>query len=505
MFLIRTRVFLVGLLFAATLTWKTLSGAGDVIVAEHIWPQTVRLGITSISHRVGGEVAPDIVARQVGEENIGLQPARGAERTGRVVVISPHNASIKFEFGAGFARWHQEEFGEPAAVEWRDLGGTADALKFVLSEFSAKPDGIGIDCFFGGGPEPLLVLTGRGLTTPCRLPDKVLAGIPQEANGVEIYDPNHHWYGAALSSFGILQNVRLQERLGLPQVRRWEGLADPRLFGWVGIGDPRNSGTMNNMFEAFLQACGWERGWQVLTEIAANARRFDRLSSTTAKDVTLGETVYGFAIDFYAFTQIAAAGRTNLTFILPEDFTAISTDGLCVLRGAPHPVLARRFVEFVMSEAGQKLWFLPRGHPGGPVRYSIDRMCVRPDFYERYRGASHIEQSPFERRSSFKYNPEMARERREVVAALAGSLLVDPLPELRRAWRLVMHEPPGSPARAQLGRVPITETEALALARGKWKEAKHRNQLRLEWQRQATDKYRRIVMALARGGDESSN
>lgn len=505
MFLTRIRVSLVGLLPAATLTWRILSATGHVPVAEGLWPQTVQSRITAASHRVGGAAAPGVAARQIGEETIDLQPGRTAQSAARVVVMSPHNASIKFEFGAGFARWHQEKFGEPAAVEWRDVGGTADALKFVLSEFSAKPEGIGIDCFFGGGPEPLLVLTGRGLTTPCPLPDEVLAGIPQQANGVEIYDPNHHWYGAALSSFGILQNVRLQDRLGLPQVRTWEGLADPRLFGWVGIGDPRNSGTMNNMFEAFLQAYGWERGWQVLTEIAANARKFDRLSSTTAKDVTLGETVYGFAIDFYAFTQIAAAGRTNLTFVLPEDFTAISTDGLCILRGAPHPVLARRFVEFVMSEAGQKLWFLPRGYPGGPVRYSIDRMCVRPDFYYRYRGASHIEQSPFEKCSSFKYNPEVARERREVVAALAGSLLVDPLPELRRAWRLVMHKPGASPTRVWLGRVPISESEALALARGRWKEAKYRNQLRLEWQREATERYRRIVMALARGGDESSN
>lgn len=505
MFLTTIRAFLVGLLPAATLTWRILSATSHVPVAEGLWPQAVQSRITASSHGVGSAAAPGVAARRSSEEAVGLRPGRTAQSEGRVVVMSPHNASIKFEFGAGFARWHQEKFGEPAAVEWRDVGGTADALKFVLSEFSAKPDGIGIDCFFGGGPEPLLVLTGRGLTTPCPLPDEVLAGIPQQANGVEIYDPNHHWYGAALSSFGILQNVRLQDRLGLPQVRTWEGLADPRLFGWVGIGDPRNSGTMNNMFEAFLQAYGWERGWQVLTEIAANARKFDRLSSTTAKDVTLGETVYGFAIDFYAFTQIAAAGRTNLSFVLPEDFTAISTDGLCILRGAPHPVLARRFVEFVMSEAGQKLWFLPRGYPGGPVRYSIDRMCVRPDFYERYRGASHIEQSPFEKRSSFKYNPVVARERREVVAALAGSLLVDPLPELRRAWRLVMHKPDGSSMRVQLGRIPISESEALALARARWKEAKYRNQLRLEWQREATDRYRRIVMALARGGDESSN
>ena len=82
----------------------------------------------------------------------------------RVVVVSPHNLSIRHEFGTAFARWHERETGQPAAVEWRDLGGTADTLRFVLSEFTAKPEGIGIDCFFGSGPEHCLVLASRGFT-----------------------------------------------------------------------------------------------------------------------------------------------------------------------------------------------------------------------------------------------------------------------------------------------------------------------------------------------------
>src|SRR5439155_1155366 len=124
-----------------------------------------------------------------------------------------------------------------------------------------------------------------------------------------------------------------------------------------------NSGTMINMFEAFLQARGWDRGWQLLTEIAGNTRKVDRISSTTAKDVTLGETAYAFAIDFYALTQIAVAGRSNMTFALPQDFTAISPDGIAILKGAPNRAVAQRFIDFVLSEEGQKLWFLQRGNP----------------------------------------------------------------------------------------------------------------------------------------------
>lgn len=410
----------------------------------------------------------------------------------RVVVITPHNSSICVEFGRAFAEWHQSEFGERAVVEWRNVGGTADALKFVQSEFASKPNGIGLDCFFGGGPEPYLLLAEKQLTQPYRLPPEVLAGIPQHSNGVEIYDPDFHWYGAALSSFGIVQNTRLQRVLDLPAVTRWEQLADPRLFGWVGVGDPRNSGTMNNMFEAFLQAYGWVRGWELLTAIAGNTAKFDRLSSTTAKDVTLGEAVYGFAIDFYGFTQVAVAGRTNMTFVLPEDFTAVSPDGICILKGAPHRTLAERFVRFVMDEPGQKLWFLPRGHPEGPRQFSIERMVVRPDFYRRYRDVSNIAFSPFDLKQPFRYDPKLASERRHVVAALAGALLVDTHSELRRAWRAMIATGDVTEKRAELGSTPVTEDEARRLAREGWKDPALRNRLRLSWQRWAQRKYRQI-------------
>jgi ABC-type Fe3+ transport system substrate-binding protein len=410
----------------------------------------------------------------------------------RLLVISPHVSSITEEFGRGFARWHERQFGEPAVVEWRNVGGTADALKFVLSEFAAKPGGIGLDCFFGGGPEPYLLLADRGLLAAHQLPDTVLAGIPQSANGVEIYDPQLRWYGAAVSSFGILQNLRVQRALDLPLVRRWAELTDPRLFGWVGVGDPRKSGTMNNMFEAFLQAYGWERGWSLLTRIAGNTAKFDLLSSSTAKDVTLGQTAYGFAIDFYGFSQIAVAGRTNLTFVLPEDFAAMSADGLAILKGAPHRQTAARFLEFVLSEAGQKLWHLPRGHPEGPRRYSIERMCVRPDLYERYRDVSNIAFSPFELKQRFQYDARLARERREVVAALAGALLVDTHAELRRAWRAVIAAGDVPGMAAELGAMPVTEAGARVLAGEPWKDPALRNRKRLEWQTWAQAKYRRI-------------
>ena len=350
-----------------------------------------------------------------------------------------------------------------------------------------------MDVFFGGGQEPYYELADRGFAEPFRLPEEILADLPESAAGIELRAPDLSWYGAAISSFGILQNLRVQRLVGLPQVASWEELARPDLLGWVGAGDPRGSGSMHVMFESFLQARGWEEGWRLLTQMAGNVRRFDRVSSTTAKDAALGETAYALAIDFYAFAQVAAAGRSNLTFVLPRDFAAISPDGIAILRGAPNRELAERFVTYVMSEDGQKLWLLPRGHPEGPVRSSIERMPVRPGLYQRYRGVSNVEASPFELRNGFRYDARLAQQRRSVVATLIGALLVDTHDSLKVAWRAVLER--GAPAEdlRRLGEAPLTEDEAQRLAAGEWKDPAVRNARRIEWQIWANAKYRALV------------
>ena len=415
-----------------------------------------------------------------------------AAEEARVIIVSPHVESIRTEFGRAFSQWHQKKFGAPASVDWRNLGGTSDALKFVQSEFSSKSNGIGLDCFFGGGSEPFLAMNDKKLLVRHEPSAEILDKIPQSLNGMEIYDPNRCWYGAALSSFGILQNTRVQRLTGLPLVTRWDELTQPKLYGWVGAGDPRNSATMNVMFESFLQAYGWERGWQIITQLGANVRKFDRLSSNTAKDVTLGETAYALAIDFYGFTQIAVGGRTNLTFALPQDFTAINPDGIAILKGAPHLVTAERFVDFVLSEDGQKLWFLPRGHPDGPKQFSIERMSVRPDFYSRFKGVSNIEFSPYDLKQNFIYDAKLGNTRRGVVAALVGALLVDTHEELQTAWRGVIRRGLATNELTTLGRMPLTEAGALQLARNEWNNPTQRNLKKIEWQTWAQEKYRRL-------------
>lgn len=119
-------------------------------------------------------------------------------------------------------------------------------------------------------------------------------------------------------------------------------------------------------------------------------------------------------------------------------------------------------------------------------------MSVRPDFYQRYKGVSNIEFSPFDLKQSFVYNSKLGRDRREVLAAMVGALMVDTHAELQEAWRAVIARGMQPNALSELGRVPLTEQEALKLAKEQWKDPAVRNRLKTEWQSWAQKKYEAI-------------
>ncbi|MEI8063633.1 MAG: extracellular solute-binding protein [Verrucomicrobiota bacterium] len=400
----------------------------------------------------------------------------------KLVIVSPNWEGIRYEFARAFSAWHQENYDTPVEVDWRDLGGSSENVRFVISEFKQSPTGIGADLFFGGGTDPFFEFARRDLLQVYK--PAALAGIPAQVGGVPVYDPDYRWFGTSLSSFGILYNQRVLNAEHLPVLRTWRELAEQAPAGRIGCGDPRNSGTMHMMFEMILQRYGWDDGWRLLTLLSAKTREFDRGASTSAKDCTTGNTAYTLAIDFYALTQIAYAGKENLGFILPADCVTLSPDGVAILRGAPHRQLAERFIEFALGEPGQRLLMVPRGQPGGAQRFSIERMSVRPKLYDQLRDVTLVPINPFAQPVTFQYDARKAGARWDLVNGLIGATLIDLHAELAAVFQRTRRVP---------GKPPVTEAEAMKLAGGEWKDPHYRQRKLIEWQRWAQQQYESLT------------
>ncbi|MHC4713738.1 MAG: ABC transporter substrate-binding protein [Planctomycetota bacterium] len=196
----------------------------------------------------------------------------GAEEKSTLQIISPHWQGIEDAFGPAFEEHWRETTGGTIKVVWRDMGGTSDDLRWIKSGFRKRPAGIDLDIFFGGGIDPYRQLKDLGLLSAHKVGEETLARIPADLAGVPLYDPDHAWYGAAMSGFGIVYNKPILKQLGIEEPKTWEDLADPSLLTWVGTGDPRHSGTVHMMYEIILQAYGWDRGWEIITAMCANTR-----------------------------------------------------------------------------------------------------------------------------------------------------------------------------------------------------------------------------------------
>ncbi len=412
-----------------------------------------------------------------------LLPTAARAAPDKLVLVSPHWEGIRYEYEHGFRRHYRALTGRDVTVEWLSIGGTSDILRYLRSEFGRRPEGVGIDVFFGGGIDPYFQLADQKLLHPYKLPDDILNRIGKEIGGLPIYDAEYRWYGAALSGFGIIYNRVVLQILHLPEPKVWSDLGDPRLFSWVGSGDPRGSGAVHMAYETVLQAYGWEKGWEALTAMSGNVRNFVTGSGQTPKDVTVGEVAYGMSLDFYAAIQIAEAGGDKIGFVLPKGQTSINPDPVGILRGAPNREVAEAFVRYVMSDPGQKLLMLKLGAAGGPERYELRRFSVIPDLYGRVGGLSNVTDNPFLWEAGLRYDSVKGSKRWNVLNDLAGVLLIDSHSQLAGAWKRG-----GPEAMRRLAAMPVTEAEALALA-DRWKDAEFRSRTLAAWTAFAREKY----------------
>ncbi|MDA0837732.1 MAG: ABC transporter substrate-binding protein [Planctomycetota bacterium] len=411
----------------------------------------------------------------------------------KIRILSPHWEGIKYEFQRGFRDWYLEKAGKKVDIEWLDVGGTSDIKRYLESEYQSNPEGGGQDMVFGGGTSFFVRLKESGFTQAYKLPDEMLALVPQDASGVPIYDPEYHWYGAALSGFGVIYNKGILDSRKIPYPKTWEDLTSPKLFTWLGSADPGKSGSIHMMFEIVLQAYGWEKGLDVLARMGANSRSFADGGGSIPMDVARGENALGMCIDFYAGAKIAEVGDDLIGFVMPKGLTVIDSDPIAILKGSPNLEESRGFVRYVMSEEGQKIWMLRKGAAGGPKRFGLARLSVMPSLYKTDPAVMLIDQdsSPFKGDSNFNYDSKKGGARWQVISDFMRAALIDTHEEAVRAWKAIIDNNFPHEANAILGKGPLTEAEVMELVSG-WKDAQFREKTRSGWVKWYREHYRKV-------------
>ncbi|MDP7009594.1 MAG: extracellular solute-binding protein [Phycisphaerales bacterium] len=391
-----------------------------------------------------------------------VTPASDARK---VIIISPHNEQIREEFGLAFSRWHTSTYDENAEVVWSVPGGTSEIRRMLQSQFkhaleSGDEPGGDADLVFGGGSYEHTVLKkelegfrdGERCTTtisvPAGIDQQLLDAIYQEntLGDVTLYDPDGHWYGLALSGFGIVYNNDVLQTLGVDPPTGWESLANPKLLGTLALVNPAQSGSVTTAFEAILKYLGWERGWQVLRRAAANSRYFSASSLKPPADVSQGDAAMGVCIDFYGRYQSQAiknrGGGDRVGYIDPPGATMIDPDPISLLRNAPNEEIAKRFIAFCMTEEAQALWQfrVTDSHEDGlgPHLWELRRMPIRREMYDKYLARMVDQVNPY---TTAGPSPFPDRNMRAFIAPIFSGMAMDHHEELIHAWKAIVSHP----------------------------------------------------------------
>lgn len=398
----------------------------------------------------------------------------------RLIIMTPHNETIRREFGEAFTEYWLKKTGERVYMDWRTPGGTSEIRLILDGDFSraeARGDeGVGVDVLFGGGAYIFDKMASAGRLVKLDVFGEHKDwfggenGIRQNFTGEDCYHKDHLWVGTCLSRFGICYNVNGLKRIGMKIPQSWDDLGDPKYFGHVALADPTKSGSVAKAFEMLIQqkiheeldrvtrmpgenneqmldrakSLGWTKGFQLIQRIAANARYFTDSASKIPHDVAQGNAVAGMCVDFYgrAYNEKLkkADGSSRLGWITPIGGTSTSVDPVAVLRGAENSEMAQGFVTFLLSEKGQLLWNNRLGSPNGPKHHAIRRLPLRPDLYtpDRLKYFTDPEVMPYKGEPDFVYEYELTGSLFNAMRHAIKVMCIDTHDELRDAWGMLI-------------------------------------------------------------------
>jgi ABC-type Fe3+ transport system substrate-binding protein len=262
-----------------------------------------------------------------------------------------HDAALK-----AFADYAKEKWNVVVKVSAIPAGTPVAYGRIV--EWKGRPE---VDIFWGGESALFEDLADKKLLQKVEISREAWDAIPAaigKPKPIPLKHKEGYWVGTALEPYGLVYHPRKIQRLGIPEPREWDDLLNPKLKGEVAQCAPTRSSSSNATYEVILSMHGEDKGWEWLRKLAANTGLFTARSRDVPTVVAKGEFSAGFAVPSYMAFEEKLAGF-DLKFVAPKN-AFVTPEPMAILAGARNPKAARAFIEFLLSERGQRV-FMERG------------------------------------------------------------------------------------------------------------------------------------------------
>ena len=252
-------------------------------------------------------------------------------------------------------------------VEWvRD--GTPKVMAKLAAEFEA------------GQPQPDVLLIADIVTMEgLKAQDRLLAFPEASIDGIDpsLVDADRTYFPTKLITTGIVYNTNAPMAPS-----SWLDLTKPEAKGNIAMPSPLTSGAA--MIHTVTLTSNLSEGWDFYSALAENGATASGGNGDVLKAVSGSDKLYGMIVDFMPIREKAKGAPVE--FVFPQEGVSAVTEPVAILSTAQNPEAAKAFVNFLLSEEGQKLavgqGYIPaRADAGLPAGYP-ERAAIKVLTYD---------------------------------------------------------------------------------------------------------------------------
>ncbi len=199
---------------------------------------------------------------------------------------------------------------------------------------------------YGIGLTSMLAMKTDGLLDAYKSPQA--APIPAKYK-----DPEGYWTGTDADFIGIASNTTFLKEKGLKPPQSWEDLTRPELAGQICVGNPATAGTGYTFLTGVLQVMGEEKGWAWMKRFNANVSQYTRSGIGPTQLVGRGEVGVGILFAHDILGSIHKGFPMQMS--VASEGTGYDLFGVVLIKGAPEPEAARRFIDWSLTPESVEL------------------------------------------------------------------------------------------------------------------------------------------------------
>ena len=280
-----------------------------------------------------------------------------AKKSRGLLIYTPHGQDLLRDFIARYKQGHPD-----VDVQFLDMGS-----REVLERLRAERNRPQADLWWGAAHMTFQTGADENLLAPYRpsWADKV----PAEAR-----DPQDRWYGTYATPEVIVYNSDLVRAEDAP--KDWDDVLDSRWRDKILIRNPNPSDSMRAIFGAmiwrFYKDTGSpDKGYDWLRRLDANVHEYTADGTLLMQKLGRGEGAITLWNMPDARLYHEQRNFKQLAYVIPSSGTPVITEGIAIVRGAPHEEEARSFYEFVTTP--ESLVHAAHTYYRIPVRTDLDR------------------------------------------------------------------------------------------------------------------------------------